>query len=126
MKVAERKRCLRCGSTEELQHHHVIPRALRRRVGPDYWKLHSSTEFIGCDPPEAFQEAADRWAKLPHYTQRLCPNCHQDVHREIDLLFQRMREAEQFQCQCIKCKFFRNFDLGNLFAWFVPDSPLVA
>ena len=124
MRIAEPRRCLRCGSTERLQRHHVIPKALARKVGPDYWDLYSSMNFIACDPPAGFQEAAERWARLPHYTQRLCEDCHKDVPREIKSLFRETREAEQSQCQCTTCKFFRGFDLGNLFEWFAPEAQL--
>jgi len=126
MSITKLRCCARCGITEGLQRHHIIPKTKARRVGPDYWNLYSSTKFIGCDPPQGFQEAADRWASLPHQTQLLCQKCSKEVHREIRILFKRQWQAVRTECQCFECQFFRDFDLGNLFAWFVPDSPLVA
>ena len=120
----DRRQCLRCESSDKLQHHHVIPKALRRRVGPDYWNLFASVQFVDCEPPPGYRNVADRWAALPHYTQRLCAACHRQVHREIKTLDRRMREAQRSRCQCFECQFFREFDLGNLFEWFAPESPL--
>lgn len=132
MGYMDRGRCLRCGSTNQLTHHHVIPRALSRKVGASYWKLFASIK-IDWDtfPAESlwkFQESAKRWESLPHYTQRLCFDCHEQVHREIKMLGKQIREAQchkcNSQCDFFECEFWRQFDLGNLFVWFAPESVL--
>jgi hypothetical protein len=116
------KFCVRCGSSQGLQHHHIIPKALAKKAGPDYWNLFSSTKFIGCEPPKGFQEAADRWTALPHKTQLLCADCAKQVHKEIRDISKRIRQAQQSKCQCFECQFFRSFDLGNLYSWFAPEQ----
>lgn len=127
--------CLRCGSTQQLTHHHIIPKALARMVGPDYWNLYTSVK-VNWDtlPAESllkFHESAERWASLPHYTQRLCAECHERVHREIGVLDRRIREAQRHQCDShcdfFECEFWRQFDFGNLFVWFAPElAPVCA
>jgi len=132
-RLIERGRCLRCRSTQQLTHHHVIPKTLTRMVGPDYWNLYASVK-VDWDtlPAESllkFQESAKRWASLPHYTQLLCAECHERVHREIGILDKRIREVQRHQCDShcdfFECEFWRQFDLGNLFVWFAPESALV-
>jgi len=120
------RRCLRCGSAERVQHHHVIPKALARNIGLDYWNLYASGKFVGCEPPQGFQEVAERWAALPHYTQRLCERCHDEVDHERKVLFKRIWEARRSQCGCFDCEYLREFDLGNLFVWFAPESSFAA
>jgi len=127
-----RGRCLRCRSTQQLTHHHVIPKALARIVGPDYWNLYASDEVdwdtLPAESRLMFQESAKRWMSLPHYTQRLCAKCHEQVHREIGILGKRIQEAQRHRCDShcdfFKCAFWRQFDLGNLFTWFAPESEL--
>ncbi|NVM24119.1 MAG: hypothetical protein HWN68_20365 [Desulfobacterales bacterium] len=125
--LIDRGRCLRCGSTQYLTHHHVIPKTLARMVRPDYWNLYASVEVdwdtLSAESRLRFQESAERWASLPHYTQRLCAECHERAHREIGMLDKRIQEAQHHQCDShcdlFECEFWRQFDLGNLFAWFV-------
>lgn len=127
--TVDRHRCLRCGSTERLTHHHVIPRALARTVEPDYWEM-SIAGDVTSEVRETLARASERFRTMPHYTQRLCESCHRQVHREIVILSKRKWEAERHQCnsECdfLECEFWRQFDLGNLFQWFAPESPLAA
>lgn len=128
----DRVHCLRCESVQRLTHHHVIPKTLAKIVGPDYWNLYASVIIDWHTLPTyallKFQKSAERWASLPHYTQRLCAKCHAQVHREIRILDKRMREAQRHKCNSdcnfFECEFWRQFDLGNLFAWFAPESAL--
>lgn len=131
-RFVDRRRCLRCGSTQHLTHHHVIPKALARIVGPDYWNLYASVE-VDWDtlPTESrlkFKASAERWASLPSYYQWLCAECHKQVHREIGILDKRIWNAQRHQCDTncnfFECEFWRQFDLGNLFTWFAPESEL--
>jgi hypothetical protein len=129
----DRRHCLRCGRMQRLTRHHVIPKALARMVGPDYWNLYASVKVdrdaLPAESLLKFQDSARRWASLPHYTQRLCAQCHNEVHREIRILDKRIWEAQRHQCDShcdfFECEFWRQFDLGNLFVWFAPESPLL-
>jgi len=131
-RFVDRRHCLRCGSTQHLAHHHVIPKALAKMAGPDYWNLYASVEVDWDTLPAksrlVFQRSAERWASLPHYTQRLCDRCHEQVRREIGILDKRIRKAQHHQCDShcdfFECEFWRQFDLGNLFTWFAPESEL--
>lgn len=131
-RFTDRGHCLRCGSTQHLTHHHVIPKALVSIVGPEYWDLYASAKVdwdtLPADSRLMFQRSVERWASLPHYTQRLCARCHEQVHREIGILDKRIREAQRHQCNShcdfFECEFWRQFDLGNLFTWFAPESVL--
>ncbi len=132
-KPIDRRYCLRCGSTQQrLTHHHVIPKSLVKRVGADYWNLYASVTMDWNTLPTssllAFQRAAERWVSLPHYTQRFCDKCHEQVHREIGILGKRVWEAQWHQCDSncdfFECEFWRQFDIGNLFVWFAPESTL--
>lgn len=132
-RLIDRGRCLRCSSTEQLTHHHIIPKTLSKIVGSDYWNLYASIK-VDWDtlPAESllkFQASAEWWASLPHHTHRLCAECHKRVHREIGILDKRIREAQRHQCDShcdfFECEFWRQFDLGNLFVWFAPESALV-
>jgi len=103
-------------------------------VGLGYWNLYASVKVnwdtLPADSLLAFQKSAERWAALPHYTQRLCAKCHKQMHREIMILDRRIREAQHHQCDLacdvFECEFWRQFDLGNLFTWFAPESPLAS
>ena len=132
-RLIDRRCCLRCGTTQQLTHHHVIPKKLARMVGLDYWDLYASVkadwDILSAESRLKFKESAERWASLRHYTQRLCVECTKQAHREIKILDKRIREAQRHQCNShcdfFECEFWRQFDLGNLFVWFAPESTLV-
>ncbi|PIX27477.1 MAG: hypothetical protein COZ67_02140 [Chloroflexi bacterium CG_4_8_14_3_um_filter_45_15] len=132
-RLIDRRHCLRCGSAQQLTRHHVIPKALARMVGPGYWNLYASLNMdwdaLPAESMLKFRDSAERWTSLPHYTQRLCAECHNEMHREIIIVDKRIREAQRHQCDShcdfLECEFWRQFDLGNLFVWFAPESPLL-
>lgn len=133
-RFVDRRHCLRCGTTQQLTHHHVIPKKLAKMVGLDYWNLYASVkvdwDILPVESCLKFKESAERWAFLPHYTQRLCAECAKQVHRETKILAKRIREAQRHQCDShcdfFECEFWRQFDLGNLFSWFAPESALIS
>lgn len=62
------RKCVRCGSTDKIEEHHLIPKTLWRMVGMD--------------------DSSDKYRIL------LCSGCHSKITDEWEILFEKMRSAD--------------------------------